>query len=265
MRNPLIYMARPARFERATAWFVALRAIVSFQWLRSISFGQNSPVDPAYYAGLRKSFGHFFGYFLLPFLLVFPASSQAFTVYNKGHVFDQFIEMSLSPCGAPFFEVENVPVAENPRLIVALANYFMHENFRYTSDGISDTWCADHDTTQYWEGDCDDFAFTAAVMLAKGGIPRNNIFLATVLTWEGRLKNLAYPDYHPNRMVADHIVVIVWANGRNWVIDNASNKVLPIEEVFNDLGYVAHGIISYGNYGAGKANHAERGFRRFWQ
>ena len=204
-------------------------------------------------------------YILAALTFVLAANTSAFTVHNKRHVFDQFIEMSLSPCGAPFFEVEDVPPADDPRLVVALVNYFMHLNFSYTVDGISDNWCADHDVTQYWEGDCDDFAFTAARHLAAAGVPRSNIFLATVLTWEGRFKNMAYPEYHPRRIEADHIIVIVWAKGRHWVIDNASKKVLPIEEVFNDLGYVAHGIINYGNYGAGTNNHAAAGFSRWWQ
>ena len=53
----LTELARLARFERATAWFVALRAIVEFQQVARFLIGAYSGFDPRYINGLRVYFG----------------------------------------------------------------------------------------------------------------------------------------------------------------------------------------------------------------
>ena len=186
-------------------------------------------------------------------------------MYNKRQYYPQFVVMRDSDCGRAFFEAVDVDRPGDPRTNLAIINYYLHLNFEYRPDGIADVWCVPGgDLATHWADDCDGFAFRAAVELAKSGIPKGDIFIATVLTYLQRVRNIGTDPYHPQWVEADHMVTLVVIGGVWYVVDSAQPETRKLHEAFGTTGYRPRGIISFGNYGPGKDNDAERGFRRWW-
>ena len=165
---------------------------------------------------------------------------------------------------------DEVPYPVDPTLTAAIAAYYLHLNFVYTADGISDEWDSHLPAVMagdVWGGDCDDFAFTAAEALVAGGIPRGDIFLVTVTGWLKALENQALHRNHPLAATADHIVVLFWVEGKWRVLDNRTPGIPLAETLFtgeSDSEYFPQGIINISNYGLGSDNDTEAGFIRFW-
>jgi len=192
---------------------------------------------------------------------------SAVTIYNTTQHYPQWVAAATDPCAAAFFDYEQTSTKpqEQWRLIIGLTNYFLHDTFVYTPDGLSDRWCTP--TTpilEPWFDDCDGFAMRAALELAKGGIPKGNIFLATGLSYLGQINNLNWSPYHPQWRHSDHMVVLV-VDDKNvwWVLDSSVKKEVRLLDAFGYNGYKARGIVNYYNYGPGTNTDVWAGWSRW--
>ncbi len=205
------------------------------------------------------------------------------TVYTQERVeFRQWNEMRDAECGQDIFvgveDVEEWPEGLWPQ-IGALweIESTLKGLFVYTSDGaspntgITDIWCSQLDNINAGipvEGDCDDFAFTAAAMLIQRGIPREHVFVAVVLTFRAESENPKHTN-HPNKVHADHMIAMAWIN-ETWVVFDNRFPVTTFSNAFyfskwnTFRRYTPHSMVSMNNYGEGKANHTAAGFARFW-
>lgn len=204
--------------------------------------------------------------FVLCMLMLVSLPGLSLTVYNKREYYPQFVAMKENQCGTAFFQAADSTPVKDLRLAIGWVNYLLHQNYEYQADGISDEWCVPGgDLAEYWADDCDGFAFRAAVELARAGVPRGNIFLATVLTYRQQVLNLEHSPYRPQWQEANHMVaMVIDQHGEWWVLDSSEPRLLRMSEVFAAPGYVARGLIHFANYGAGKPNDTAAGFARFW-
>ena len=196
------------------------------------------------------------------------------TIYEHqgSHVHhDQWVNMLYLPGGDEFFRGERTdkPPPDNPMLAIRLVQYYTQQAFIYRGDGISDVWGSNMQAVLdggLFEGDCDDFAFTAALLLEMVGIPDEHIFLVTGQTWVSRLlqEARAPPYNHPTVEHMDHMFVMVWADGW-WLLDNRADRVYALgDRVGEGKEYEPWTIINMANYGPGTNNDAAGGWARWW-
>ena len=202
-------------------------------------------------------------------LLWASTASAGLRVYSDQTIaYPQFNEMDKGK--GIFVAVENPRLGVDLTMAAAIASWFLHDNFVYIADGISDVWDSNLEAVlnnEYWYGDCDDFAFTAALALTQGGIPKKNIFLATVTSYLQSIKNMKHHRNHPKASRANHMIVLFYVAG-NWrIIDNGTLGIPLASTLFtgeSDSTYFPQGIINMGNYGPDTDNDTEAGFVRFW-
>ena len=198
-------------------------------------------------------------------LLSIPAIA-GLSVYSKDITkWPQFNEMDKSRGIFTLTDDDQrqIPVSA---LTAGVVNYYLQLKFIYTTDGISDEWDSHYDAYrrgEYWKGDCDDFAFTAAEALVRdAGIPRENVFIVVVTSWLQGLVNQAHHRNDPRSSTPDHMMVLYYAD--RWrVISNGMDGTPKAEDVFG-ADFFPHSIINISNYGSGLPNHTAAGFVRFW-
>lgn len=99
--------------------------------------------------------------------------------------------------------------------LVAAVNAWANARIRYVEDkvlyGKADYWASAQTTLQRRAGDCEDIAITKLQLLAALGVPRSDMFLTVA-------RDLARN--------ADHAMLVVKLDGRNWLLDNATSEVL---------------------------------------
>jgi len=87
-------------------------------------------------------------------------------------------------------------------------NLQVNSRYRFRNETIDD-W---YDVSEVGSGDCEDFALAKRARLIRLGWPRSNLPIA--LTTRGG---------------APHAVLLAWTNDRWYVLDQATNAVVPIE------------------------------------
>jgi predicted transglutaminase-like cysteine proteinase len=99
---------------------------------------------------------------------------------------------------------------------LSLVNRWANRSIEYTDDlanyGARDYWATANETLRSGRGDCEDFAILKYQMLAALGFDRRQMFLTLA---RDLVRN------------ADHAVLIVRVGGRQFMLDNATDVLLP--------------------------------------
>lgn len=151
-------------------------------------------------------------------------------------------------------------------LVADLTARILHERFNYVSDGLTDHWESRYSDMMdgYFEGDCDDFALTAAEALMRAGFPVEDIYLVTGVGYIGQIKARQYDPMHPSRIRADHIFVMIWARGGWYVIDNTHARLQRAEDYMR-IDYMPIAVMNVGNWTLDKVHRDfSRGWGRLW-
>lgn len=99
---------------------------------------------------------------------------------------------------------------------LSLVNRWANRSIEYAEDlanyNARDYWATASETLQSGRGDCEDFAILKYQMLAALGFDRREMFLTLA---RDLVRN------------ADHAVLVVRVDGRNYMLDNATDVLLP--------------------------------------
>lgn len=110
-----------------------------------------------------------------------------------------------------------VPVGHGHPGMAALGavNSWANARIRYVEDrdlyGRADYWASAGETLRRGAGDCEDIAIAKMQLLAAIGVPRSDMYLTIA-------RDLARN--------ADHALLVVKLDGRNWLLDNSTDQVL---------------------------------------
>ena len=98
---------------------------------------------------------------------------------------------------------------------VEAVNAWANRRIKFTEDaklyGTADYWAAAQSTLKLRAGDCEDIAIAKMQLLAAMGVARSNMYLTIARDLARR---------------ADHALLIVKMDGRHWVLDNSTDRVL---------------------------------------
>lgn len=100
-----------------------------------------------------------------------------------------------------------------------LVNMRINTQFRQTEEPV-DEWASAIRTVERRGGDCEDLAVLKMALLARGGMPTEDMYLVVVRDTARRI---------------DHAVAAVRWRDRLWVLDNRIDRVQPAEEVVDYL------------------------------
>lgn len=107
---------------------------------------------------------------------------------------------------------------------LAAVNAWANDHIRYAEDrdlyGRADFWAPAAATIMTGAGDCEDIAIVKMQMLAALGVDRSDMFLTVA---RDRVRN------------TDHALLIVKADGKFWMLDNATNKLLDASQNYDYL------------------------------
>ncbi|MCB2050252.1 MAG: transglutaminase-like cysteine peptidase [Novosphingobium sp.] len=123
---------------------------------------------------------------------------------------------SLDGVAGPWTElVDQIPDLPdlNP---LDLVNRWVNWHVRYLDDSDGDHWSPPASTMLQGFGDCEDFSIAKMALLRMVGIPDDDMFLVLLRDRHRRI---------------DHAVLAVRRDGRTWVLDNRTDKLLPQEQV----------------------------------
>lgn len=97
-----------------------------------------------------------------------------------------------------------------------LVNRWVNWHVRYIDDSGGDDWSAPAPTMLRGFGDCEDFSIAKMALLRAVGIPDDEMFLVLLRDRHRRI---------------DHAVLAVRREGRTWILDNRTDKLLSQEQV----------------------------------
>jgi len=119
------------------------------------------------------------------------------------------------------------------RALVAAINSWANARIRYVEDrqlyGQADYWADARTTLRRGAGDCEDIAVVKLALLAGAGVRPEDIYLTVA-------RDLARN--------ADHALLVVRAEGRFWLLDNNTDRLLEADEAYDYrpiLSYSARG------------------------
>lgn len=105
---------------------------------------------------------------------------------------------------------------------VATVNAWANRRIRFVEDAKlfrqADYWAPAQTTLRLGAGDCEDIAIAKLQALAAVGVPRSDMFLTIA-------RDLARH--------ADHAVLVVRMDGRFWLLDNSTDRVLDAAESYD--------------------------------
>jgi len=108
-----------------------------------------------------------------------------------------------------------------PALIGAV-NAWMNAKIRYVEDrelyGQADYWASARETLRRRAGDCEDIAIAKMQALAAMGIDRDAMYLTIV---------------RDTVRAADHAVLVVQSEGKAWILDNNTDRLLDASESYD--------------------------------
>lgn len=117
--------------------------------------------------------------------------------------------------------------------MLASVNTWTNNRIRYVEDrdlyGKADHWAGARTTLRRSAGDCEDIALVKLALLAAMGVPREAMYLTIA-------RDLARN--------ADHAMLVVKLDGRHWLLDNATDRLLDARESYDYrpiLSYSASG------------------------
>lgn len=105
---------------------------------------------------------------------------------------------------------------------LAAVNAWANRRIRYVEDarqfGTADYWAGARTTLRLGAGDCEDIAIAKMQLLAALGVARSDMYLTIARDLARR---------------ADHAVLVVRAEGRYWMLDNATDRLLDAGESYD--------------------------------
>lgn len=130
-------------------------------------------------------------------------------------------------------EVKGLAADAPGRATLAAINSWANARIRYVEDralyGQADYWADARTTLKRGAGDCEDIAVVKLALLAGAGVRREDIYLTVA-------RDLARN--------ADHALLVVRAEGRFWLLDNNTDRLLDASEAHDYrpiLSYSAKG------------------------
>lgn len=112
-------------------------------------------------------------------------------------------------------ELSRMSAGHSKLALLAAVNAWANDRIRYVEDrdlyGKADYWASAATTLRRRAGDCEDIAIAKLQLLAALGVPRSDMYLTVA-------RDLARN--------ADHAMLVVKLDGRNWLLDNATSEVL---------------------------------------
>ena len=184
-----------------------------------------------------------------------------------------------------FSVTPEVDYPEDPLMTLAITQHYLQERFVFTSDDdeIGDHWESLYDEflAGRFEGDCDNYVFTAAVALVKAGFRRGDLFIASVKTWRRyNIDNRTRDASHPRNDYANHVVLFVFVRGhwaqrggdqiwieQHWrIIDNNTQGIPYMAELVGEgRDYRPVAIANSANLTISNEEHVRlHGWVRFW-
>jgi predicted transglutaminase-like cysteine proteinase len=129
--------------------------------------------------------------------------------------------------------------------MLSSVNAWANARIRFVEDkqlfGAADHWAGARTTLKLGAGDCEDIAITKLQLLAAMGVPRSDMYLTIARDLARR---------------ADHAVLVVRLDGRYWMLDNATDRLLdagasydyqPVLSFSEDRKWL-HGAVLAANY-----------------
>lgn len=114
------------------------------------------------------------------------------------------------------------PASSGPTETLARVNAWVNQNIMPVSDIVGrrarDHWATAAETLVAGSGDCEDYAILKYQMLAALGFERENMYLTLA---RDLVRN------------ADHAVLIVRLDGRHYMLDNATDALLPADQSYD--------------------------------
>jgi predicted transglutaminase-like cysteine proteinase len=105
---------------------------------------------------------------------------------------------------------------------VVAINGWTNRRIRFTEDsklfGSADYWAAAHTTLARGAGDCEDIAIAKMQLLAAMGVARSDMYLTIARDLARR---------------ADHAMLVVRMDGRYWLLDNSTDRVLDAQASYD--------------------------------
>lgn len=98
---------------------------------------------------------------------------------------------------------------------VPMVNQWVNWHIRYREDVGGDEWATASATLRRGFGDCEDFAVAKMALLADLGVSPDDMYLVLLR----------------DQRQSDHAVLAVKRNGRLFVLDNRTDKVLPADAI----------------------------------
>ena len=106
--------------------------------------------------------------------------------------------------------------------LVTAVNAWANARIRYVEDSVlygkADYWAGANTTLRRRAGDCEDIAIAKLQLLATLGVPRSDMYLTVA---RDLVRN------------ADHAMLVVKLDGRNWLLDNATSEVLDASKSYD--------------------------------
>lgn len=129
---------------------------------------------------------------------------------------------------------------------LAAVNAWANSRIRFVEDkalyGKADYWATASETLRARAGDCEDIAIVKMQLLAAAGVPRSDMYLTLA-------RDLARN--------ADHALLIVKAEGRYWLLDNSTDRLLDAAQNHDYRPIMSFGASQKWLHGYADAQRAE--------
>ena len=194
---------------------------------------------------------------LLAVLLALPHATKAAELISFSHQIIHYPAYDdMNERGDAFFEPQAVDALDPSNIYAAgkiLADIFreLSGSFVARSDGMTDHWSSNPNYVlagAKFYGDCDNFAFTAAVLLAKAGFAPANIYVLTVKSWMHEVLVSYLHPLHPGRVQATHMITAINIHGTWFAFDNLQDNFVALEEIMGECDKNGTGSISYNEF-----------------
>jgi predicted transglutaminase-like cysteine proteinase len=129
---------------------------------------------------------------------------------------------------------------------LATVNAWANSHIRFVEDstlyGKADYWASAVETLRARAGDCEDIAILKMQVLAAAGVPRSDMYLTLA---RDLVRN------------ADHAMLIVKADGRYWLLDNSTDRLLDAAESHDYRPIMSFGTSQKWLHGYAETDRAE--------
>ncbi len=190
---------------------------------------------PVPWAPIRPPAPDIFGYAAVPIGTALRGdwdAERAIELDTRRGLWDELLMDAKSQSGVPLLD---------------MVNLWVNSRLRYLEDRYGDHWSDAQETLRNGYGDCEDYAIVKMALLAKLGVPGNDMFLV-VLRDKAQL---------------DHAVLAVRNGGELLVLDNRTDQLRRASEIEDYLPTLSYSGPSAGLMAALRHPGKEPGAARF--